>query len=264
MSEAQDQEAVASSPGRTLVLTSQQLALRDMTLDDLAQVVNEEHSQVQIALSHGVMRAIRAGEALLEARERVPKGEWVSWIEDNLEVDRGIVKTYMRLAYYQEELLASGRGSSVKEAVAALRGLPGIARSYGPVKSDEAKREAKRLHEKGVPLREIARLLDTTHTTVKMWVDPEFKRKRLKEGRERNRQVSAAKRALRRQEREKAIKRIGGSAAGAYSLIRRCAVELDQAIQNVEHRELEVALRSALENLYKAEDDVVRALGVDR
>lgn len=195
---------------------------RAPTLDDLAETARREHRLAVQASVSMVEHAIRAGDALIAAKERVPKGQWGAWLEENFRASRETANGYARVALYQDRVRADLQNPTLRDALRYVRGL---------TRSD--------------------------------WV-PYATRQRL----ERTAKRRAARRreatqALRRRERDAAMRRVGGSAADAYSMIRRTAQALDRASRDASTPEIRAALSGALTKLHAAEDEIVRALGVE-
>jgi hypothetical protein len=77
-----------------------------------------------------------------------------------------------------------------------------------------------------------------------------------------HRQKIEAAKAKRQAERDRVMRKIGGSVAETYALIRKTAQALDRAEKEAADREVRAALRNAQAKLYNAEDAIVRALGI--
>jgi hypothetical protein len=58
------------------------------------------------------------------------------------------------------------------------------------------------------------------------------------------------------------VRKVGGSVAESYSLIRKTLQALDRAHGDATDREMRAALSAATAKLHSAEDEIVRALGV--
>jgi len=58
---------------------------QQLTLDELAGIANEEHRLARQSFGSMLEHAIRAGEALVEARGKVDRGEWLAWLAGNFE-----------------------------------------------------------------------------------------------------------------------------------------------------------------------------------
>jgi len=59
------------------------------TLVDLAARINAAHDQAAGALRSGLEHARRAGELLIEAKARVPHGQWLPWLAVSVSDGRG-------------------------------------------------------------------------------------------------------------------------------------------------------------------------------
>lgn len=66
-------------------------------------------------LRAGLQHAIKAGEALVEAKGQVEHGEWIPWVEKNCTFCRDTANRYMRLAQVSPLLVSN---------VGGLRHLP--------------------------------------------------------------------------------------------------------------------------------------------
>lgn len=73
-------------------------------LIDIAARIKVEHQAVAASLKQSVHHAIAAGELLLEAKEQVPHGEWLPWLEEHCGVTPRSAQGYMRLARHRAEL----------------------------------------------------------------------------------------------------------------------------------------------------------------
>src|SRR5688500_1329245 len=92
------------------VLEPGQLSLRD-----LADKANCEHS---LAMQSGIAmveHAINAGEALLGAQLQVPRGEWMQWMRENLTISTTTSAAYMRMARYKDRI-SNGEAKTLNEA----------------------------------------------------------------------------------------------------------------------------------------------------
>jgi hypothetical protein len=67
-------------------------------LDELAQRIKEEHSNVGSALQQGFMHASAAGELLMQAKAKARHGKWLSWLRQECEISARTASLYMRLA----------------------------------------------------------------------------------------------------------------------------------------------------------------------
>lgn len=67
-------------------------------LDTLAVEIREEHEACEHDAQSAVERAIRCGEMLTEAKDKVAHGEWLPWLEANFPAAKTTAQGYMRLA----------------------------------------------------------------------------------------------------------------------------------------------------------------------
>ena len=105
--------------------------LDGLNLDALAKRINEEHSQVGVALTKGVQHAKSAGELLLQAKAQCQHGEWLPWLEENFEGSATTAQAYMRLARNWPQLEAANA-----QRVADLSFREALKQLAGPVKPD--------------------------------------------------------------------------------------------------------------------------------
>ena len=88
------------------------------TLDALANTARREIDLSQEAFRRGLDHALRAGEALNEAQELIPRGAWIAWLkEQGIKADNA--KQYMRVAAFRDSLPPGT--TSIRDALAYLR-----------------------------------------------------------------------------------------------------------------------------------------------
>lgn len=233
-------------------------------LEELADTVNREHRLVEQAVSAALGHAIKAGEALLQARERVPTGDWQRWLKDNVDFSYPTATNYVRLAQHRDAVLASGE-KTVSRALTFLRTRPQQfnTNSY----SDDVRDAAQALVDSGLSYDDTAALIGVSSGTVRRWVDPAAKaghdasRDRARKRRERatrafKREEAARKSAALQREANK----VGGSIARAYSDLRKCLQALDQARDEAVGRETKIALNAALTHAHRTEDAIGKAI----
>ena len=97
------------------------------TLEDLADQIQQAHLQVTRACEAVVAFAVRAGQLLLKARPRVPRGAWEKWVELNCQFSLRTARDYVRIARALDEgridadrLHAAGL-DSLRQVLAVLR-----------------------------------------------------------------------------------------------------------------------------------------------
>jgi transposase len=243
-------------------LSVEMVQAREQTLAELAETANREHAAAEQAAHAWLDHAIAAGEALIEAKRQVVHGNWTEWLRVHADCSQSMALQYIRVATYKGRALDAPRGS--RHAVMEhLRGLPGTKRQ---LRSPARTEEAQRLIDSGLTQKEAAEAFGVSESTMSNWVNPDKYRKKLDNWKTKERRRSEAERALREKEernrRDAAAKRAGGAVSHAYSNLRKTAADLQAAIEESDDRGQEATLRSVLDHVYKAEDELVRALGV--
>lgn len=234
------------------------------TLRELADTVNREHRLVEESVAAVVEHAIKAGEALLAARDRMPLGEWGSWLYDNFTESVGYLYTYMRIAAHADLV----RQSEVKSVNAALKLLKG--NGVGDIRVHllrERRNEAQEMYATGCySTRQLAELFGVSKSTALTWVSPEQSRKHRNRAKANSARRRAEKRALQQRERaavlRNAVKKAGVAHQEAYSLAERMQDVLAQAQRESMDTEAKQALSLAWGHWMKMRDEIVRALGV--
>lgn len=236
--------------------------LSTWTLDELAAVVNEEHDLALLAVKTTLRHVIRAGEALLAAKERVAPGGWYAWISGNTHLAETTVQTYMRLATYQAIL--PSHIETIEGARRFVLGLPKT--TTQPVYPEEVKREARRLRKEGLSYPAIGEIVGAVPNTVRFWCDPRYQKQLRDRSKAVTRQRREANKALEEKRqaegRAKAARKAGGALAESYSALRIAMQALDRAIEETPDRDMKATLRSALGHANKVEAKIVEALGV--
>jgi hypothetical protein len=238
-------------------------AFDNLTLDELAAAANSEHHQAVEAATAAVDHAIRSGELLAAAHQRVTAaGEsWSQWLTENFEGVHRTAATYIRIAAHRDHV---PDGAGLVEARRALRGLPRV--YIGPAlpsgAPEETKDEARRLRSEGMSLKATAERLGVSKSSILNWTDPDHYAKVRARARRYNARQRLARGELRRRERDAVVRAAGGALADAYGLVRRAAQAVDRARAEADDREAKNALAAALGELHSTEDKIVRALGV--
>ena len=233
--------------------------LAGLSLEQLAQAANDQHQAVAGAASQLLKHAIWAGQALIEAKARVPLGEWEGWAAENIQFSPSAMAVYMRLATYRDEVLAGGY-AGINAAMTALRGKPRADNGKVMRKPDWMRDEVQRLHEAGLTNKAISELVDVSEITIGRWLNPDVRARAAASAKKRNERLRLARIALQQKERDRVVKQHGGAVAEAYALIRRAAQQLDRAQDEEINREIAGQIRSALGKVHAAEDEIVRTL----
>src|SRR5215510_13302238 len=74
------------------------------SLPDLGARIKEGHASVIDGKKRVVLRAIEVGGLLKEAKERVPHGQWLSWLTENCEIPERTAQRYMELADNKKQI----------------------------------------------------------------------------------------------------------------------------------------------------------------
>lgn len=225
----------------------------ELTLEDLAAAYDREHALVLESAVQLVEHAIRAGEALRAMKERVPRGQWVDFLLERFP-DRSLVTSYqyMRIAAYADKVRDT-QPTSIKGAIRALAGLPSIAGE------DPGTREmARQLYATGrYTYRQIAEELDCSRGSIHNWIKP---RQYEAQKRAKSARTVQERRALRAQQRRRAVRSVGGDRDKAYNHVLKALQALQCAVEDQDLApECKRILQGAMTSLYGAEDSIVRA-----
>lgn len=233
--------------------------LSGWTLNQLAAETKQAHERFVEGATATLAHAIRAGLALLEAKNRVDRNGWGRYLEHNVNVSPSVANSYMRIAAYRHQLPQNISPTTAKKL---LTGLPSLQKNGF---SEEARLEARRLFGEGVAVKKIAKQLGTTSVTVTGWLDPKYVAQKRAAYLQRQERWRAAQEALAEKERQHArklaAKRAGGALAESYSNLRLHLEALDLAINEATDPEIKAMLRQAIGHAYKAEAKIVEALG---
>jgi hypothetical protein len=78
------------------------------SLAELAVQINAEHGHVESAIRDGLAHARQAGLLLLQAKTRVPHGNFLPWLQANFKATSRTARRYMQIAEHWEEVVAKG------------------------------------------------------------------------------------------------------------------------------------------------------------
>jgi hypothetical protein len=87
-----------------------------------AEEINELYSEVIDGVRTTLSKAIAIGELLIAQKEKIERGEWILWIENNLRFDAVTANRYMRLYRHKDQLANKSPGtySGIKSALKLL------------------------------------------------------------------------------------------------------------------------------------------------
>lgn len=57
-----------------------------LSLDELASSIREEYAQFCMSFGKAIEHALSAGRLLIKAKQGVPHGGWLAWVEKNCEL----------------------------------------------------------------------------------------------------------------------------------------------------------------------------------
>lgn len=225
----------------------------DPRLDNLAETIEAEHRLLLMAGTAMIEHAIRCGEALLEAKGKVPHGEWEAWLLRTF--PNRSVKTwrlYMRVARHQRRVRAVGP-ASLHDAHRLLAGAPVLPHA------ETLKARARHLREaEGWSYHRIATELGVSHHAAAGWCNPELAEKRRART---HQQTKTWQRAAQLKARAKLVDEHGGALADAYRKARLAGQSLQEGLEmGGVSDEAAGAMQLAVTKLAQAEDEIVRAV----
>jgi phage N-6-adenine-methyltransferase len=94
---------------------------RQLSLDELADVANEEHLQCVAAMGSVLEHAIKAGDALALAKAQLKHGEWLQWLGANFNASQVTASAYMRVAANYKHA-SNLEPSSIRQALKMIAG----------------------------------------------------------------------------------------------------------------------------------------------
>lgn len=228
--------------------------LREQSLAALGEILRREHELALRAGFEMIVHSVRAGDVLLEVRSRVQAGEWEGWLESNFPQTPRHAQKLMRLARHAEKVL-SHQPKTMGEALALVADPK---RSRGEL--NLAREEAKHLRREGRTWKEIGTELGVDPKTAYYYVEETAYRAHLKQLAQKRRQLlKVGKREIAHREKAKIAKAAGGGIAEAYSLVRKALEALQEETSQTSEPDAKRAIKTAMNNLYAAEDAVIRA-----
>lgn len=137
---------------------------------ELKHRANEYHHKAVRRFVSGLAASIRSGEALIQIREQLPAGTWLSWVEENFHGTAHTATTYIRFARHKAEL-AQRNVSTYDEGLHVVREIAAASR---PSESERSARLARvrAWRDEGLSLREIGSRLGVDGTTIARWLEP--------------------------------------------------------------------------------------------
>jgi hypothetical protein len=69
-----------------------------LVLSDLATRIREAHERCHASMTQGLQHALEAGQLLIQAKDQIPHGEWLTWLQTHCDIGERQSQNYMRLA----------------------------------------------------------------------------------------------------------------------------------------------------------------------
>lgn len=235
------------------------------TLEELSNEINEGHRSVCDGMFVTLRKAIHVGELLLEAQNRVPPGQWLEWIKNNIDGSPGTLRQYMRLATYSDLLpdhIANGqvvigkagkpKPAGINAAISYLQTLPDTHRTSSRRRTFDYD-TVRHLHKNGVPTRELADMFSVSDGAIRSALLPTSERSR--RGNRRKKEYAARQKALNRERAATAIRQSSGDITEAYSLLRKCLQRTQTIYERPGHSyHTKRHLSGVIDRLHQAED----------
>lgn len=219
------------------------------SIDELKRIAQAQDALALAAGARAVEHALRAGDALIEIRERLGHGAWHRWLEDNWGRSLNRAQAYMRLARFRP-IIEAEKPNTITGATRLLVGMDD--NRVDP----SLKTRAQQLRDEGATWDEIASSLGRSAASIRRWLDPQQREHA------RLRAKHRSKKALREQRQEQRaaqVRACGGDVQSAYSLIRNAIHVLQAALKSEQNPEARKLFEGATNSLYNAEDKVVAA-----
>src|SRR5262245_18668139 len=102
------------------------------SLPVLASTIKEHLAAAETATRRGLEHAMAAGLLLIEAKELVEHGEWLTWLQANCQIGQRQAQTYMRLARNRHRVEAVKNAATAHLTIAAAEALVGRPRAERP------------------------------------------------------------------------------------------------------------------------------------
>ncbi|HEV3321205.1 MAG TPA: DUF3102 domain-containing protein [Solirubrobacteraceae bacterium] len=116
--------------------------------DDLAREINTEHGHVETHKHKTIRHAVRCGELLLEMKQRVGHGNWLTWVEEHFEASERTARNYMEIA--KSAAVADLSDSTTMRS--ALRALASQSESKAPKLEPKDEQASRALTNDHIPI----------------------------------------------------------------------------------------------------------------
>ena len=93
------------------------------TIAHIATEINEAHALAMEHAGAAVANGIRVGQLLLEAKTKVPHGQWLPWLRANVTFSDRTAQSYMRIAHKSPPEIRNGAADlSLRKATRLIAG----------------------------------------------------------------------------------------------------------------------------------------------
>jgi len=99
------------------------------SLSDLATIINEQHQQAEECITAGFYYALNAGQALTEAKQQLPHGQFADWVTKNCQCSNRSAQRYMRAVKRWPEIQERSKATPVSH-LTLNEGLTLISESF--------------------------------------------------------------------------------------------------------------------------------------
>src|SRR5262245_30830655 len=79
------------------------------SLPDLAFRIRAEHEAAADGYKRGAEHAMNCGDLLIEAKAKVPHGQWLPWLSEHCSISERTAQLYMRLARARPQIEAKAQ-----------------------------------------------------------------------------------------------------------------------------------------------------------
>src|ERR1700758_4398248 len=126
-------------------------------LTSLAKRIKAEQAAIEASFRRGVEHAIIADELLIKAKDQLPHGKWLPWLQKHTGLIPRSAQYYMKLAKRRAEVEANTNLNSHSTITEVLSALSAPALTISAQKTDEAKKVVAECIKRGQNIRMAAR-----------------------------------------------------------------------------------------------------------
>ncbi|PKA02706.1 DUF3102 domain-containing protein, partial [Leptospira ellisii] len=167
---------LSHSKVRTALEPTQNLI--ELDIDETAENINKLVEGAENDFKNGMLKYIKAGELLIQQKEKMPYGEFTAWQEKNLKFSIPSASIYMKFAKYKEELIKS-KEKTIRGARTLIKELEDATKPKSEVNDENSekrlisKNESKIFYKKFLSGEKLTKL---QKKTVKTYLNSEIER----------------------------------------------------------------------------------------